>query len=448
MAYAHTTLANAQTELSRRLHDTSYTHWLQAELTTYILEALRTWNAATALYRDRGTFSTTNAESFYDLATQLPTLMPRTLTDASLVETIEYHLLEPPTATAWTGTGQFILADLVNALQRRRDQFLFETGVVLTRSQPAYTFNPEGRATLLDSIMDVRRASLMEAGGTLRHLWRADEWAVQSFNPGWELSPAAANSYSIIAGPPVSIQIFPPPPDSAALDLLTVNTGAALNPATPVVLGVPNDFAWVVKWGAMADILGKDGPGFDPGRAAYCEQRYREGCELARWMTSVLQMQLDGGRVPIVAVSDLDKWRQGWQNETATAPNMGALAGLNMVVLAAPPDAAAHSVTVDVVRAMPVPATDSEYLQVGREHLDVVLDYAEHLAAFKMGGAEFEATLEHYKRFFRLAAQLNNRWRAAAAFSDVLHDRPRREEKETPRRDPARSLGLSADMEG
>ncbi len=446
MSYQHATLATLNAALAARLHDTSYVRWVSAELDAYILEALRTWNAASAFYRDRGTFATSTNECIYDLATQLPTLLLRSLTDASLVSTMEYHLLEPATPAAWTGSEQFVQNDLVGALQRRRDQFLFETGSVLTRVQPAYTFNPDGRAALADTIADVRRAEFVEAGGTRRTLRRADEWALQSFAVGWEDNPAAAHSYSIIVGAPVSLQIAPPPPDSGTLDLLTVSTGAALDPATGVVLGVPDDFAWVVKWGALADLLGKDGPAHDPERAAYCEQRYQQGCELARWMTTVLQAQINGQRAAICTVSDLDNWRQNWHNEAAGTPDQVAMAGMNMLVLAGPPDAGPHSVTVDVVRNMPVPATSGTAVQVGREHLDVILDYAEHLAAFKMAGAEFQATFEHVKRFFRLAAQLNNRWKAAAVFADVLHDRPRGEEREVPRREPADRLALAGDM--
>lgn len=216
-------------------------------------------------------------------------------------------------------------------------------------------------------------------------------------------------------------------------------------PGTGIALGVPDDFAWVVKWGALADLLGKDGPAADQPRAAYCEQRWREGVELARLTTSVIQAQINGVRTPVQAISDLDKYRPGWESNAQDTPDVVAMAGLNLLVVADPPDAGPHSVTVDVLRNMPIPAA-GENVQVGREHLDVILDYAEHLASFKHGGQEFEATAEHYKRFFRVASQLNERWKASAVFADVLHDRTRREEQEVPRRSEAEPVGLSADM--
>mgnify|MGYP001581130618 FL=1 len=73
MSYTAPTLATAQTDLASRLNDPSMVRWLQAELTVYLREALRTWNAWTAHFRDQGSFVTTLAEPFYDLPTEIPT---------------------------------------------------------------------------------------------------------------------------------------------------------------------------------------------------------------------------------------------------------------------------------------------------------------------------------------------------------------------------------------
>lgn len=445
MAYTHTALSTLIAALAARLHDTAYVFWTAAELQAYLLESLRTWNAASAFYRDRMTFSLTAGTCFYDLASVAGTLLARTVTDADVMKDIEYHLLEPAVVASWTGTEQFVFADVVDALQRRRNQFLLETGCVLTHSTLPLTSDSAGRLDLLDTAVDVRRAAFGDAAGVYTRLWRDDEWAMQSFSPGWEGSPGPPKVYSMITTPPVRLQLSPIPIATGTLDLLTVDTGAALDPATGVVLGVPDDFAWVVKWGAMADLLGKDGPARDPERASYAEQRWLEGIELARFATTALQAQINGVRKTIETVSNLDKFRAGWQGNTAATPDVVAMAGLNMLAVADPPDAA-HSVTLDVVRNFPVPATTADQVLVGREHLDVILDYAEHLAAFKMAGAEFQATAEHYKRFFQLASEMNDKWRAAAVFADVLHDRTRQEEEAVPSRRPAQPLGLSADM--
>src|SRR5512137_763605 len=119
MAYTHTTFLQAKQALAARLDDTGNIHWSEAELGLWIKEALRTWGALTAYWRERGTFTTTAGTAFYTLPTQLSSLLGYTLYDQDLVTDIEYHLLEPPTPAAWTGTDQFTLSDVSAALQRR-----------------------------------------------------------------------------------------------------------------------------------------------------------------------------------------------------------------------------------------------------------------------------------------------------------------------------------------
>jgi len=51
------------------------------------------------------------------------------------------------------------------------------------------------------------------------------------------------------------------------------------------LLPIPANLAWAVKYGIMADMLGKEGEAQDTKRAKYCESRFGEGIELAKmWM--------------------------------------------------------------------------------------------------------------------------------------------------------------------
>ena len=112
-----------------------------------------------------------------------------------------------------------------------------------------------------------------------------------------------------------------------------------------------------------------------------------------------------------------------WQNDMQNTPTTIGMAGLNLIALYPPPNSGAHAVTLDVVRNMPVPVADGDSIQVGREELDVITDYAEHLAAFKMGGQEFAVTQPCYERMVRMAMQQNVRWRAVAKAPGDDHNR-------------------------
>lgn len=425
------TLGDLNSALLTRLGDAD-AFWPSAERVLYLQEALRTWNATAQFYRDRSVFQTVAGTAFYDLSTKLPALLGRTITDTAIVELIEYHLIEPPTPAAWTGTDQFTLAAVTGAVERRRDQFLLETGIVLTHPAPTVSAPGTGRVALDGQVIDVRRAAWKSATGTYTHLWRDDEHNLNAYARGWSVNPDTPAVYSMIATPPWRMQIAPVPADVGELDLLTVQIGATLNPAAGVLLGVPDDFAWVVKWGALADLLGEDGPARDTARAAYCETRWREGISLARLAAGVIQAEINGSPVFPCSVNDLDAGYPGWQTSSG-APDVVAAAGLNIIALADVPDGV-YSVTLDVVRNAPIPAVDGDTVTIGREEMDVIVDYAQHLACFKMGGAEFEATVPCYERLLRLAAVHNDRLRAQAQNFGPLSKLALRQGKQEPRR--------------
>ena len=131
-----------KTALAARLGDPGKVFWTDAELTDYILDALRTWNAYSDFYRGRATFSTVDEAPFYDLRTVAPTMIGATLTTRDVVRRVCTYLLEPVSTTVWLGSAMFTLADLVNALNRRRRAFLLETGHLVVETTQESTDIP------------------------------------------------------------------------------------------------------------------------------------------------------------------------------------------------------------------------------------------------------------------------------------------------------------------
>jgi hypothetical protein len=449
--YTHTTFLQARTELLARLQDSAAVKWTQTatygEVGQAIQEALRYWNAATGYFRARGAFNTVPGVAFYDLPANLVDgsgtyLCGYTLKDRDLLTQIQYHLLEPTDTVGWTwpGTEMFTLTDVVSALERRRNQFLLETGAVLTRSTMASGVAPVGRVAVADSVVDIRRMAWMDAANAYTNLWREDEFGAQAFGSSWNLSPAATpERFSVSVTPPITVQIIPPCSNTGTLELIAVQTPASLDVSTGVLMNVPDDFCWAVKFGAMADLLGKAGQAFDPSRASYCEQRYREGVELCRLSLGPLQALVNDSPVQIGSVQELDSFSAGWQNQSGAPAILGVM-GKNLVALSKVPDAGPYSVTLDVVRNAIIPVLDGDYLQVGREELDAILDYAQHLLSFKLGGVEFQATASHYDRVRRLAIIRNEELRAASTFQDLLDEESRRERVQRPRRTPSTAV--------
>lgn len=454
--YSWLTYAQMRAALAARLDDSSKVYWVDAELGLYCIEALRTWQSLTRYWCDQFTFDTLSPSSpvnpFYDLTQQSNSLIPYTVTDQQLESLLAYNLIEkqPSPPGTWIGTDQFTITDLTNALQRRRDQFLVETGMVLSRSIVSGIIPGVGRVNLPDNIIDVRRLAWIDTlSGTWTPMWKGDEFAKQTIVPGWFTSPGTPTSFSVAVLPPVTLQLLPPPLNPGQFEMISVNAGATLNPTTGVLLGIPDDFTWVIRFGALADLFGQDGQARDVERAAYCEARWQEGIIAARAYTSVETAFINGTQVWVSSLFDLDTMSPGWQN-TSAPPTQLLLGGWNLAALSPVPNNNSYEVMVDIVRNAPIPATDGAFIQLGREELDAVLDYAEHLAALKMGGSNFQATMRGYQNFKRLALVRNARLAAALRSGpQPLFDKGWREERERPRRssDPV-PVGISMDDQG
>src|SRR5688572_3027373 len=202
MAYTHITLSDARQQLSYRLHDSTNQFWTNTgaypELDLYLFEALRTWQVLTSYWRERGTLSTTANTTFYDIPTNLSgSLRNYTLQDRDLVAVIQAHFLEPVTGLSYAGSEMFTLPDFTDSLQRRRNQFIAETGCRVVRTTQALQAPPIARQPLPDSTVDVRRVALQDVDGKWSLLWRDDEWALNAYNPSWTTSYERPYIYSI-----------------------------------------------------------------------------------------------------------------------------------------------------------------------------------------------------------------------------------------------------------
>ncbi len=400
------TLQQGIDELAARLADPNKVRYVEEELTDYLIEALRVWNAATGYFRDSGVFQTVPNQSFYDLASTLPSLRGYHVTDRDLVRMIEYQLLEPATPTVWTGSSQFDLHDIIGAIQRRRDAFLLETGMVLTRTTQGLPPTPGGRQPLAQTVIGVRRAAWRTTDGLVTPLHREDVWNFGHFKPAWVQSPGRPPQtvpfgYSVGETPPLVIQVAPPNSDTGTLDLVTVSRGASLDPMMPVLMGVCDDWCWVIRCGALADLLSKDGLSMDMARASYFQQRWEQGIQIAKTASVVWDARVLNAAIQVGSLTEADDFDSGWQSRRGQ-PDTVLVAGGTLIALADVPDAGPYSVTLDLVRNAPIPASDQQ-IPVGEEVFSVLLDLAEHTARSKEGFPDVQETMPLFQRFMRLA---------------------------------------------
>lgn len=433
--FDYITRAQARDAVRERLQDSTPPHfWVDDELNDLLNEGLRCWNSAALYNRARGQFTTTPGQPFYDISSVLSDgselLLERTLTAQDLAKSIIYALVENAgeeiDALTWVGTEMFSLDDVYQAIYRRVNRFLEETGQIVTASQVSVT-SGSGRIPIPTEWIDVRRAGWTTPEGSHNVLWRTSEYVADSQFSDWNTSPERPEAYSLAVSPQISVQLIPPPSDIGTLELITVNTLT-----TAGALNIFNDFGWVVKWGAVSDLLGQDGEAQDTERSQYGLQRWDEGIQLAKILSTVLRAEINGRTVQPCALFDLDAGVPNWQdaigsssNNLAT-PDTPAFAGPNLIALypvpnitLAVPDGK-HSILFDCVRNAILPSGDSDFIQIGREFLIPWLEYVCHLSLFKSQGEEFKNSFTGYKNIFMAAQGENARLMATSAQFPIL----------------------------
>jgi hypothetical protein len=408
--YSLTTWGQLTSALALQLSDPDLVYWSKAELQLYLTEALRTWGLLTGFWRDTGNINTTASVGFYDLTTLQnnvgDNLLSYTVTDQDIVTLIQCHFLEPATGNSWTGSAQFTLADLTNSIQKRRDQVLADTGCIVTRTSGIALPVNQGQLFLSDNIINIRRIAYVDSLGVVTPLYPSDILAQRNYSSADIYTSGSPYSYSSASVRPTEIILVPPSSQPGTLDILTVNIGAALDPTVGILLGLPDDYTMAVKWGAMADLLAKDGPARDPTRSAYCERRYQLAVELIKISPVVVNAEINGVSLDTDSLANMDSYNPTWQSSTGQ-PN--SIASIRTLAALAPCPDAIYSTTFDVVCKAPIPPTDADFVQIGSEQLEPLLGYAKHLASFKMGGEEFRNTFKEAQNFFNAALQYNER---------------------------------------
>jgi hypothetical protein len=410
------------TDLSLRLADPNLIFWTKAELQLYLLEALRTWNALTEIWITALPFTSAPTPIWTDISQLAGSPRLRTLNDTDLYTVMQYHLLEPPSAGTWTGTSQFTIPDLQGALQRRRDEVIQLTACNLAQISPAYS--GVIRTSLPNTLLEVVRARFVPNTGTPVTLTREDTQAFDHFNPGHLQSTALPTSFSLIAEPPLVLDLDTAPAGGAVFDIIGIQSGSIFNPPNSTLLGVPNDWSWVAKWGALADLLSRESEATDRLRADYCFKRYMDGIKIMQASNWLVSATIGGLPVDTPSMREMDAFANEWENDSTVWPVV-VTAGMDLVAPA--PVGTPANVVLNVIGNAPLPSLDGDCVSVLRDHYDAILDYAQVLASFKLGGAEFGATGDLEKKFFIAAQDQNKRLRSLGLYSDVLHQEGRRE---------------------
>lgn len=479
--YSWLSLTAGVAQLAARLSDSSNIFWTASECQSYIFRALQQYNCLTSAWKTDFQFTSPALWNSLGYLTDSPRL--RTATDADSYTLLQRYLLEPPTgAGTWTGTNQFQLSDLVNALQTRRNEMLqisacndvllqnipltpntrrtylpdttldctrvrylaLQTSPTATGTSGAYSItvsSPYGIATgqsvsgtgialwatvlsIAGSTVNLSLPNTGAVSGTINFyapttLYRDDTVALEFFeSPLYQLPSGTPQTFQLSSEPPLAFDVDITPTQAGVYEAVISQSGAPFNPPNATLLGIPNDYAWVLEYGALADLLGRESEATDRERSAYALKRYQDGLNLLIKTPWIMLGNVNGVACSVDSLEETDRYSVGWdQNPSAFGPVI-VTGGIDF--LASP---VGQSCGVTILGNAPLLDSTNTYLQVSRDSWDSVLDLSQALASFKMGGAEWQAALELETRAIKFCSAENSRLKSTGSFSDILLER-------------------------
>ena len=425
MPYTHTDFATAKQRLANELGDPGKVFFTDNELGRYIVESLRWWGLTSMYFRETGRVKTVAGQSFYYLenslkdGTDTTLLQGLSVTDRELINDINYALMEPQISVwpgGWVGTEMFSLNEISADLADSRDEFLKLTACIASSYDIGTT---QSRTNLPSDHVRILRADINESGsaGPLP-MWAVDQAQLLTTTSSTHTpEPGRPKAYSVSYSPQLTVDLWPAPQVSSTLNIQGIKTGGTLNPSSSATtLLVPDDASILLKYRTLSDLFSGDGLARSPQMAQYCEQRYSEGLEAMSRYLSVLWLNDGGPRGAISSVAQWDDVRPDWRYASPGSPRSVAQLNWNTIAVRPKPDGV-YVMTFETIRKAPIPTSDSDFIQVGREHMQSIYDYAQHVALIKSQGTEFAATM----RLYESAKQMADEYRQQIASQSYLY---------------------------
>lgn len=145
---------------------------------------------------------------------------------------------------------------------------------------------------------------------------------------------------------------------------------------------------------------------------------------LMLWRTRVA---FNGYPLSVSSREDLNNSRYAWRSETTTSgngvptrPAVWAPISLQTFYLWPADAAPVNTLTVEGVAATPVLAVDAGFVDLGEEHLDVIVDYALHRLLFSKAGEFFSGSLSMFRDIVLAAGEENSQIKASQLYRRIV----------------------------
>jgi hypothetical protein len=237
----------------------------------------------------------------------------------------------------------------------------------------------------------------------------------------------------ITANLPLQFDVSCPPNQPGLFDMILSMAGASFSPPTDTLVGIPDDWTPILMYGAMADVLANAPEGRDSMRAKYCMQRYEAGVKAMLMLPWLLDASVASVPVDTPSYKEMDAWAQNWEMNWNPQDPTVVVGGVDMVALAPFATSTRVASVLTVVGNAPIPESDAAYVQLSRDGVDAVLNYAQHVASFKTGGQDFALTLPLFEQFEAYCRKKNSQYAALGIFRHGLLSEGSRGDEVDPR---------------
>lgn len=432
--YTQFTLGNIEGQLATLLDDQSGVYWVAKEKQYAIWEALNVWGALTGYWRARGEFHTNPAQTnpYYDMSVLFPMLRARSATLGQMVEDIQYMSLEPPSGVSGAGmSGQINIGSILIAIANACYKFFVDAGIPFSINVVDPSPIPdEQTAALPQRCVILHRCMWFDAfSGVWYPLWRQDAWTQDHGDVYAATEPSIPKSFSESELAPLMVQVYPAPVASGLLEAVTVDSQTLDLSNANQTFAVPNEWVHAIKYGALTDLYSGESQNVDPLRAKYADTRYRQAIMAVKGAKSIIRATSRNQQMSIDSLAAMDAGMPYWRNQTGNP----SVAGVMYDILAvAPQPVQTYPVTVDMVRSAPIPLNGNDFIQVGREDIGNILDYASHILTFKCGGVEFQNTFPQYDSFMQAVERRKAITAAKILYLKAIFGQPKKEMEERP----------------
>ena len=206
-------------------------------------------------------------------------------TDRELLSDIQRLMIEPVDEGLTWLSGLWSLDEVLGYANQRQQRFLADTCLVGGWFQlPALA---QEQQDVPEETIFIKHAVFENADGECTPLLPLSRFSADLAVPTWQGGAAEPIGFLFEQTGTTELSLVPPPTEAGLMHLFVVVLAEVLD-RSGVLLNVPDEWVPTIRFGILADMLGKQGRAYDASRAQYCEERWQEGVDSAKAVLEAL----------------------------------------------------------------------------------------------------------------------------------------------------------------